>query len=227
MSSPSDLLWPTNAKTRPLRQPAAKPRGWQALSAAIGGTLSDPFRLVLTIAVNLAIVAGIVGTAVILRNHKPPPKPATAEAALSAAGPRQYRRSPQPGPAPGRQAGHYQRRIRRARLRHRLACRPVRRRRRQQKTERGLSPGCALFAALAAAGLSAHRQGTGLYLLGKSLCLCGRLDDALPVLEEAMRNPAGQESELQPADHGTGRRLSAGVGQGPGRESKAVGQSTS
>ncbi len=59
-------------------------RSGQALSAAIGGTLSDPFRLVLTIAVNLAIVAGIRRHG----RHSPQPQAAAQtgdrEAALSA-----------------------------------------------------------------------------------------------------------------------------------------------
>ena len=38
-------------------------------------------------------------------------------------------------------------------------------------------------------GFPAHREATGLYLLGKSQFLCGRLDNALPVLEEALRQP--------------------------------------
>ncbi len=65
---------------------ASRPRAaaMGTVTAAVGHTLSDPFRLVLTLAVNLAIVAGVVGTAVILRNHKPPPKPPTMQAALSA-----------------------------------------------------------------------------------------------------------------------------------------------
>ena len=46
-------------------------------------------------------------------------------------------------------------------------------------------------------GFPAHRQATGLYLLGKSLCQCGRLDEALPVLEAALREPGDHALELR------------------------------
>ena len=46
-------------------------------------------------------------------------------------------------------------------------------------------------------GFPAHRAATGLYLLGKSLCLCGRLDDSLPVLEQALRDAGNHDTELR------------------------------
>lgn len=50
----------------------------------MGGLWADPFRLLLVVAVNVALVVGIVSTAVILRNRKPPPKPITLAMALGA-----------------------------------------------------------------------------------------------------------------------------------------------
>jgi tetratricopeptide (TPR) repeat protein len=177
----------------------AKPRA-SAVSdvrAAVVPTLADPFRLVLTLAVNAAIVVGIVGTAVILRNYKPPPKPPTAESALAAL---------------DRGKADVARQ-----LAERLAAKPD-----ITNDEWGVPD--FVFGSLAAKaadgdagkkrgeaylqaalylkrarerGFPAHREATGLYLLGKSLCLCGRLDDALPVLEEAIREPGDHETELR------------------------------
>jgi tetratricopeptide (TPR) repeat protein len=161
-------------------------------------TLADPFRLVLTLAVNAAIVVGIVGTAVILRNYKPPPKPPTIEAALTALDRGKADEARQ--------------------LAERLAAKP-------DITNEEWGVPDFVFGSLAAKaadadsgkkraeafrqaalylqrsherGFPAHREATGLYLLGKSLSLCGRLDEALPVLEGAMRSPSDHETELRP-----------------------------
>ena len=178
---------------------AAKPRASAAgeLRSAMKSTVADPFRLVLTLAVNAAIVVGIVGTAIILRNYKPPPKPPTLDAALAAL---------DRGKAD--EAGQ---------LATRIAAKP------DITNEEWGGPdfvfgSLAMKAAEAEVGpkrseafhqaslylkrshergFPAHRESTGLYLLGKSLCLSGRLDDALPVLQEAMRKPADHETELR------------------------------
>ena len=170
---------------------------WALRSAS---AVSDPFSLVMTLGVNAMIVVGIVATGIILRNHKPPPKPVTIEAALSAL---------DRGNADEAR-----------RLADRLAAKP------DISNEEWGTPDYiqGVLAAKAAepaggkertdAFLSAalylkraRERGfppsiascrSGLYLLGKSLCRCGRLDDALPVLEEALRRqPAGHESEIR------------------------------
>ena len=68
--------------------PIAKPSRFghliHPLRASLIGLLGDPMRLVLVLAINAAIVGGIVGTGAILRNRKPQEKPATLEAALKA-----------------------------------------------------------------------------------------------------------------------------------------------
>ena len=46
-------------------------------------------------------------------------------------------------------------------------------------------------------GFPAHRESAGLYLLGKSLCRCGRLEEALPVLEQALRGHCDQTTEIR------------------------------
>ena len=159
--------------------------------------MADPFRLAFVLAVNLAIVAGLVGTGVILRNHKPPPKPATKEAAFQALDAGQTNEA--------------------RRLAERLAAK------RDLSNEEWGIPDyilgvlCVQDAEAAGGadrteafrlaalylqrsrerGFPAHRETTGLYLLGKSLCLCGRLDEALPVLQEAIHVPAEHEAELR------------------------------
>jgi TolA-binding protein len=165
--------------------------------AAVAPTLADPFRLVLTLAVNVSIVVGIVGTAIILRNYKPPPKPPTMEAALAA--------------LDGGKSDEARQ------LATRLAAKP-------DITNEEWGVPDFVFGSLAAKaadaeagakrgeafhqaalylqrsrerGFPAHREATGLYLLGKSLFLCGRLDEALPVLQAAMREPADHETELR------------------------------
>src|SRR5208283_5833761 len=54
------------------------------LVGAVKGLLTDPFRLTLVLAVNVALVVGIVSTAAILRHRKPAPKPDTLAMALNA-----------------------------------------------------------------------------------------------------------------------------------------------
>jgi tetratricopeptide (TPR) repeat protein len=208
-----------NPSTEP---PAAvKPRArWVGiLLAAAGPALSNPFRLVLTLAVNVAIVVGLVATAVILRNYKPPPKPATLEAALAALdrGDADEARS----------------------LAERLAAKPdianeeygapdfilgvlaVREADSAGGNERSEAFRMAALHLQRSRkrGFPARRETTGLYLLGKSLCLCGRLDDALPVLEDSLRSPAGHESEVR------GMLISARCGVYPPELSKALDES--
>ncbi len=167
------------------------------LRSSVMPTLADPFRLALTLAVNAAIVVGIVGTAIILRNYKPPPKPPTVESTLSALDRGKADEARQ--------------------LASRLAAKP-------DITNEEWGVPDFVFGALAAKaadvesekkrgeayrqaslylqrsrerGFPAHHEAMGLYLLGKSLSMCGRLDDALPVLQAAMREPADHEMELR------------------------------
>jgi tetratricopeptide (TPR) repeat protein len=46
-------------------------------------------------------------------------------------------------------------------------------------------------------GFPAHRESAGLYLLGKSLCRCGRLEEALPVLEQALPLNPDRANEIR------------------------------
>jgi tetratricopeptide (TPR) repeat protein len=167
------------------------------LRGVVTPMLADPFHLALTLAVNLAVVVGIVGTAIILRNYKPPPKPPTAQAALLALDRGQTDEARD--------------------LAERLA-----EKRDIKNEEWGVSDfvlgSLSAQAADAATGkkrieafreaalylqrsrergFPADREARGLYLLGKSLCLCGRLDEALPALQEALREPGSRESELR------------------------------
>src|SRR5208282_1003767 len=75
----------SSSDSSPSKSAAPRAIGGDAgLRSALGGLLSDPFRLVLVLAINVAVVVGIVSTAVILRNRKPPPKPITLAMALNA-----------------------------------------------------------------------------------------------------------------------------------------------
>jgi tetratricopeptide (TPR) repeat protein len=200
---------------------AAAPRAGLAanLRAVVRSTLADPFRLALTLAVNAAIVVGIVGTAIILRNHKPPPKPATMKAALDELDHRKNEAARQ--------------------LAERLAAK------RDITNEEWGVPDFILGSlsaqdADAAAGKARsdafrtaalylqrsrergfprHREAVGLYLLGKSLCLSGQLDEALPVLQDALRAPLGRESELRTM------LIAASVGAHPPELDKALTES--
>ena len=181
-------------------QPAAvKPRVGVVghLRSAVAPTLADPFRLSLTLAVNAAIVVGIVGTAIILRNHKPPPKPPTLEAALAALD-------------RGKDDDARQ-------LAARLAAKAditneewgvpdfvfgtlaVKAAEAEAAKKRGEAyRKAALYLQRShERGFPARHEATGLYLMGKRLCLCGRLDDALPVLQAAMREPTEHVTELR------------------------------
>jgi tetratricopeptide (TPR) repeat protein len=175
-------------------KPAA-PRAGGA-GSAVRAVLSDPFRLVLALAVNLAVVVGIVSTAVILRSRKPPPKPVTLAMALSAL---------DRGDTAEAQ-----------RLAERISANP------DIKTEDWGGPDFILgtLAAQAATepgpdrkdafrqaalylarsrerGFPEHRGPAGLYLLGKCLCRCDRLDAALPVLEQALPQNTEHVAEIR------------------------------
>ena len=137
------------------------------LRSAVAPTLADPFRLALTLAVNAAIVGGIVGTAIILRNYKPPPKPPTLEPALAALD--------QGKDDEARQ------------LALRLAAKPditneewggpdfvfgalaekAAEADSRQEAQRGISPGRPLFEALARAGISCASRSDGALLAGQ------------------------------------------------------------
>ncbi len=176
-----------------------KPRtGFAAhLRSAVSLALADPYRLALILAVNAAIVGGLVGTAVILRNYKPAPKPPTMEDALGALDRGNVDQAHS--------------------LAERLAAK-----RGVTRNEEGVPDFIFGTLAMKAAeaepgknrsegfrlaalylersrqhGFPAQREATGLYLLGKCLSLCGRWDEAAPVLEEALRKPSGHESELR------------------------------
>jgi tetratricopeptide (TPR) repeat protein len=177
----------------------AKPRNglMASLRPAVVATLADPFRLALTLAVNVAIVVGIVGTAIILRNHKPPPKPPTAEAALSAL---DRGKMDDARDLAGRLAA--KRDIKNEEwgvpdfVLGSLAAQDADAASGKARSEAFRQAALYLLRSRER-GFPAGREAAGLYLLGKSLSLCGRLDDALPVLEEALRAPGGRESELR------------------------------
>ncbi len=167
------------------------------LRAGLGRLLADRFRVLLVLAVNLAVVVGIVSTVKILRNRKPPPKPVTLALALSAldrgntteargmaerlAASKDITTEDWGGPdfilgtldALEAEAASSKERAEAFRL-------------------------AALYLARSRErGFPANREPAGLYLLGKSLCRCGRLEEALPVLEEALAKNAERASEIR------------------------------
>jgi len=153
--------------------------------------------LALVVAVNLAVVVGIVSTAIIVRQRKPPPKPVTLAMALSALD--------RGDAAEARQ------------MAERLAAN------KDITTQEWGGPDFILGALAAKAaeesdgtrrtdlfrlaslyltrsrerGFPEHREPAGLYWLGKSLCLCGRWQAALPVLEQALQHDAQHAAELR------------------------------
>jgi tetratricopeptide (TPR) repeat protein len=166
------------------------------LRVSLGQLVADQFRLLLLLVMNLAVVVGIVSTAVILRNRKPPPKPITLTAALAAldqghtadarrmaerlTGNKDITTEDWGGPdfilgtvtaRAADEAGGKQRAES-----FRLASLYLARSR-----VRGFPP---------------NREPAGLYLLGKSLCYCGRLDEALPVLEQAQECGGEHANEI-------------------------------
>ncbi len=189
------------AKNLP-NSPAASPpetvavRGGD-LRTALRGLTANPFRLLLVLAVNVALVVGITSTVAILRNRKRPPKPVTLAMALGALD--------SGNPAEARQ------------MAERLAADN------NITTEDWGGPDFILgslavnaaeenggksraesyrLAALYLArsrerGFPEHRESAGLYLLGKSLCRCGRFESALPVLEQALPQNADRTAEIR------------------------------
>ncbi len=168
------------------------------LRTAIGGMLADPFRLVLAVAANVAVVTGIVSTAVILHNRKPPPKPVTLAAALSALDRGDMAEAQQ--------------------LAQRLAAskdltneewggpdfilgtttaKAAEEARGKERTEL-FRTASRYLARSRERGFPALREPAGLRLLGKTLYLCGRLESALPILEEALRHAGDRAIELRP-----------------------------
>ncbi len=167
------------------------------LRAALGGLFSDPFRLVLVLVINMAIVMGVASTAVILRNHRPRPKPVSLAMALSAL---------DRGNTAEAQS-----------MAERLAVS------KDLTTEDWGGPDFILGSLAATAaedvsgtqrresfrlaalylarsrerGFPKHRESAGLYLLGKSLCRCGRFRDALSVLEQALPKNADRTAEIR------------------------------
>ena len=168
-----------------------------SLRAVMGGLLADPFRLLLVLAVNVAVVVGIVSTAMILRNRKPPPKPVTLAMALSAldrgntaearsmaqrlAADRNITTEDWGGPDF---------------ILGTLAAREAEEAGGTQRTE--LFRQAALYLARSRErGFPQHRGSIGLYLLGKSLCRCDRLEEALPVLEQTLSGHCDQATEIR------------------------------
>ena len=167
------------------------------LRGALGGLLADPFRLVLVLAVNVAVVVGIVSTAVILRNRKPPPKPVTLAMAFSALD-------------RGDKAAAQQMAERLAASKDitteewggpdfilgALAAKAAEESSGKQRSE-SFRLASLYLARSRERGFPEHRQSAGLYLLGKSLCLCDRLQAALPVLEQALQHDGDHAAELR------------------------------
>ena len=191
------------------------------LRAVLGKLLADPFRVAIILAVNVAVVAGVVSTALILRNYKPPPKPATLALALGALdrGDKAEARSMAERLAASKNITNedwggpdF--------ILGSLAARDAEEARGDQRKE-SFRVASLYLARSRQRGFPAHRESVGLYLLGKSLSGCGRLQDALPVLEQALaqnrrarvrrargRNPLA-------ADRGLHGGPTAGTRQGP------------
>ncbi|MEI8371909.1 MAG: tetratricopeptide repeat protein [Planctomycetota bacterium] len=167
------------------------------LRAVLGGVLADPLHVLLVLAVNVAVVVGIVSTAVILRNRKPPPIPitlATAFSALDCGNTFEAQRmaerlaaskdiTTEEWGSPDFILGA-------------LAARAAEKASGQQRTE-SFRLASLYLARSRERGFPEHREPAGLYLLGKSLCLCGRLEDALPVLEQALPKNTDRATEIR------------------------------
>jgi len=163
----------------------------------LGGLLADPFRVLLVLAVNVAVVVGVVSTGVILRNRKPPPIPvtlATAFSALDCGNTAEARRmaerlatskdiTTEDWGGPDFILGT-------------LAARAAEEARGKQRSE-SFRLASLYLARSRERGFPEHREPAGLYLLGKCLCLCGRLENALPVLEQALQNNADRSIEIR------------------------------
>ena len=202
------------------RRPLARGGGVAAgLRDSVGGSLADPFRLLLVLAVNVAVVVGIVSTAMILRNRKPPPKPVTLAMAFSALDRGDTAEAQQMaerlaaskditteewggpdfilGPSPPR---------------------PPRNRAANSGSD-SFRLASLYLARSRERGFPEHRETAGLYLLGKSLCLCDRWQAALPVLEQVLAHDRDHAAELHllliEARLGVPQ---AGPRQGPGRK---------
>ncbi len=162
----------------------------------LAALLSDPFRLLLILAVNAALVVGIVSTAVILHSRKPPPKPPTLAAALDALdhgkaadaqrmaetlANQDLTSDDWGGPdfifgslaAETAEAAEGKQRIESFHLASLYLAR---------SRERGFPPG---------------RQAAGLYLLGKALFRCGRSNEAVSAFEEALPQNAPRADEIR------------------------------
>ena len=195
------LAWPRNSPVHPIcrrpRRPLHAAGGVVAgLRAALGGLWADPFRLLLVVAVNVALVVGIVSTAVILRNRKPPPKPITLAMALGAldcGNVAEARRMAERLAASKNVANEewggsdF--------ILGTLAARAAEEAGGKQRTE-SFRLASLYLARSRERGFPEHRESAGLYLLGKSLYLCGRLEDALPVLEQALLHNADRAAEI-------------------------------
>jgi tetratricopeptide (TPR) repeat protein len=178
---------------------AAAPRAGgvvAGLRAALGGLWADPFRLLLVVAVNVAVVVGIVSTAVILRNRKPPPKPITLAMALGALdcgnvaeARRMAERLAASKDVANEEWGGSDF------ILGTLAARAAEEAGGKQRTE-SFRLASLYLARSRERGFPEHRESAGLYLLGKSLYLCGRLEDALPVLEQALLHNADRAAEI-------------------------------
>jgi tetratricopeptide (TPR) repeat protein len=178
----------------------AAPRAGGALAGlrtALGRLLADRFRLLLVLTVNVAVVVGIVSTAMILRNRKPPQKPVTLTMALSALdrGNTAEARSMAERLAASKDittedwgGPDY--------VLGTLAARAAEDANGKQRAE-SFRLAALYLARSRERGFPAHRESAGLYLLGKSLCRCGRLEEALPVLEEALARNADQATEIR------------------------------
>ncbi|MGO9112239.1 MAG: tetratricopeptide repeat protein [Thermoguttaceae bacterium] len=168
-----------------------------SLRAALGGLLADPFRLLLVLAVNAAVVVGIVSTAMILRNRKPPQKPVTLAMAFSAL-----------DRGNSAEARHMAEHLAVSKdvttedwggpdfILGTLAARAAEEAAGNRRTE-SYRLASLYLARSRERGFPEHRESTGLYLLGKCLFRCGRLEDALPVLEEALRHNSDQATEIR------------------------------
>jgi len=182
----------------PTKATASLGRGVVAsLRGAIGGLLADPFRLALALTVNLALVVGIVSTIAILRHRKTTPKPVTLSMAFSAldfgdtvAAKQMAERlaaskdiTTQDWGGPDFILGA-------------LAARAAEDSSGKQRTE-SFRLASLFLARSRERGFPEHRESTGLYLLGKSLCLCDRLQGALPVLEQALQQDRDHAAELR------------------------------
>ncbi len=159
--------------------------------------LADPFRLMLLLAVNAAVVVGIVSTAVILRNRKPPPKPITLVMALSAldngnmAEARSMaQRLAADGDITTEDWGGPDF------ILGTLAERAAEEAGGKERTE-AFRLASLYLARSRERRFPVHRESAGLFLLGKSLCRCGRMEEAVPVLEQALQHPGDRTTELR------------------------------